>query len=388
MPSNEPADAGAPSRRRFLALAGASAAAAATAGCTGVRRRLRAPPVAWRTPLASVGHVNSPLVRVGDRVLAMGEHDLVAFAVDGERLWDSNGPFFNHAMTGSVIADGVAVVGDAFGENRAGYRPDGTTVWSVAGEEGFMPFAALDGLVVGGQNREGHGVLAVDAADGAVAWGTTPDNWVTDDGGRAATDVVAAGSVLVAADFDGPLAALNGDGTVRWTASDDWDTAGAGHPTLASSGSTAVAAGGAVAAFDAATGERRWRHVLPDYANGVAVADGTVSVAVGSDMPKVDSWDADAGVLAYNLAGGEPLWRTRLPAPEARSATTTPAAAGDRVFVGTADGTLAALDAATGERRWSRPVGSEVYTAPLVGDRRVFVGVERDRSAELVAVSR
>lgn len=349
--------------RRAL-LAASAVGIAGAAGIAGLADRFREHPVDWRTDLDAERYLCSPLATVDGRVLAMGENYLTALdPASGERLWRSQ--FFEHAVDGAVVADGVAVVGD---ERRAGYGSDGDELWSRETHGHFSPHDALaDGAVVGSLAGDGSTLLAIDPADGSRQWAyalpeSSPQGHVS--------DAVAVDAGVVAARFDGRLFAVDADGTGRWRISDDWDGHGPGRPTLAAGPGGVVAAGAAVAGFDPATGERRWRHVLPDYAAGIAVADGVAHVAVGSDDPKVDSWDAEGGVLAFDLVDGTELWRARL-----AGRAGLPTVNGDSAWVGTHDGRLVALDADTGERRWRRPVGERVETAPLVTADRVFVGV-------------
>lgn len=371
MPS-DPSPPASTSRRRYLALAGAAVGASVgTAGCGGVAARVRAPRVEWRTEIGSQWRVASVPDRTDGRILAIGGSELVAVDADsGDRLWESS--YFERPY-GPVVADGVAIVGE---RRRAGYRPNGAELWSRETEHRFIPRAALDGAVVGGCDRADAVVLAVDATDGGVRWGVTPDGWPRYGG---AFDAVTVADGLVAAHFEGPLTGIDPDGAIRWVTDDEWDTHGPGNPSLASSGSTVVAASGAIAGFDAATGDRRWRRVLPDLATGVAAADGTAYVTVEGDTPKVDSWDEPGGVVAYDATDGMQLWRAVLPDP-----ARPPAAGSDGIVVGTDEGDLFALDAEDGSVRWRRPVGDRVVTAPLITLDRVFVGAATESGAATV----
>jgi outer membrane protein assembly factor BamB len=52
----------------------------------------------------------------------------------------------------------------------------------------------------------------------------------------------------------------------------------------------------------------------------------------------------------------------------------SPAIAGGRVFVGSSDGKLYVLDAATGEKRWEFDAGDAITASPAVAAGRVVVG--------------
>ena len=55
---------------------------------------------------------------------------------------------------------------------------------------------------------------------------------------------------------------------------------------------------------------------------------------------------------------------------------TPPAVANGRVLVGTWDGRLVSLEAASGEVRWEVPVGAPVHWQPIMSGGRVFAGLE------------
>jgi len=366
-------------RRRYLALAGAAVGASVgTAGCGGVAARVRAPRIEWRAQVEGRS-VRPPLVRHEGRVLAMGEHDLVAIdAADGDRAWISRSTYFDRTFVGPVVADGVVVVGE---DTHAGFRSGGERVWSRE-DSTFRPLDTVGGLALGASDREGAEIAAVDPADGTLAWGAAPDGW-SNDGARAVRDAVAAGPGVVAVSANSRLAGVDADGSVRWTADAEWDTHGPGRPSLATDVSTVVAASGAVAGFDAATGERRWRRVLPDFATDVTVADGVAVVSVEGDTPKVDSWDEPGGVIAYDTDDGTERWRTPLDAPAAAPGTGL-----GSVVVGTEAGTLVGLDREDGAVEWRRPVGDAVHAPPVGGSDRLFVGVRRDGTAAVVRLDR
>jgi outer membrane protein assembly factor BamB len=108
-------------------------------------------------------------------------------------------------------------------------------------------------------------------------------------------------------------------------------------PALRAGGIYAAANDGSVARFDAANGKRAWR----------ATADARLSGGVGADADQVLVASEKGVVLAYSL-DGKPLWRSTVTS-EVLSA---PHSAGGLVVVRSGDGRIAALDAATGDRRW------------------------------------
>ena len=74
------------------------------------------------------------------------------------------------------------------------------------------------------------------------------------------------------------------------------------------------------------------------------------------------------GVVCLSALGGKEVWRT--PIPDAVLTALTHKK--DRLFLGSRDGHLYALDAVKGAVLWKRPVGGPVLASPLVGRERVL----------------
>lgn len=109
-------------------------------------------------------------------------------------------------------------------------------------------------------------------------------------------------------------------------------------------------------AYDAATGERQWRRELDDQLllPPVVTTDGVVVPS----RQYVWLLDPDDGTT---------LWRRDLAGNATES---TPAVAGDRVFLTDEQGSLYALDLTTGETEWTTPFDGA--TAPVVADGVVY----------------
>lgn len=302
---------------------------------------------------------------------------------DGQQAWRKGRERFEQIAVGPVEHSGAVVVGDVGSSVRAAYDFDGSSVWVHDGDARFLPFTIVDGaVVVGSSLGDAAAVRAIDPHDGSVLWDAAVDAWGD---GEYARDAVAAAFGAVAVGTGGRVAAVDLSGRVHWSRSEEWDTHGPSSPSLATDGDTAVAAGGAVAGFDAATGDQLWRHVLPDFATGVTVGEGLAVVTVAGDPPKVDSWEEPGGVLAYDLVTGEERWRRVLP-----SAARHPAADGvygEFVDVATDAGDLWRLDADDGEPRWRRSVGDRVFT-PVTHEYPYCVGVERDGTVGILGLGR
>lgn len=133
---------------------------------------------------------------------------------------------------------------------------------------------------------------------------------------------------------------------------------------------------GRVHAVDARTGTERWSfRAGGEIRTRPTVADGAVY------------FQADDGFL-YKLGatGGEEIWRVqvvekpveRLPFDDPKSRYdrfgSDVTASGGRLYLGTHDGRVLALDPATGARLWAYAAGEAVLAAPAVHGDRVYAG--------------
>lgn len=141
---------------------------------------------------------------------------------------------------------------------------------------------------------------------------------------------------------------------------------------------------GLVRALDARTGSLRWAwRTNGPVPSTPAVADGRVHVL--SYDGRLHTLDATTGEPLWRFAtGGERRFEARgLHGATPRGQTmadpydvflSSPAVAGGRVYVGSSDGHLYALDAATGALRWKQATGDVVHASPAVEGGRVVVG--------------
>ncbi|WP_158544189.1 MULTISPECIES: PQQ-binding-like beta-propeller repeat protein [unclassified Haloferax] len=112
-------------------------------------------------------------------------------------------------------------------------------------------------------------------------------------------------------------------------------------------------------------GTTRWTDTLPDVTGSPAVVDETCYLATR---------DEDNAVYAYAMDGTQ-QWRT----PIDGECYTATCADYDGVYVGLTDGRVSALDAATGEPRWSEQIATEdkccpdIQGTPTVADGRLYV---------------
>lgn len=112
---------------------------------------------------------------------------------------------------------------------------------------------------------------------------------------------------------------------------------------------------GEAVAFRPADGHIAWRHPLGATSSHTPVCEG----------PRVFLTVDDGRVVALALADGTRLWEQRLP-----GTLSEPAVARDRVFVGSTDNFLYALDADSGKLEWRWRSGGDVIGA-AIGDEDV-----------------
>ncbi|MFB6122916.1 MAG: PQQ-binding-like beta-propeller repeat protein [Haloferacaceae archaeon] len=215
------------------------------------------------------------------------------------------------------------------------------------------PVPAGDAIYVG----TGTNVYAVDRASGEERW-------------RVAGDEVAAvtGDAVFVYDAGTVRAVSPGDGTVRWES-----------PGVTDVPSVAVADGrlygspdlGVVAAFDAATGDERWR--FEGEVESMATPTVTPDAVYAGSSP-LEGRDG-GNLYALDPATGDPLWCSFL----GFASVAAPAATPDTVFVPQSDGLLQARERAERGVRWQFFERSAWFSAAAAVDGALFVGTEDGR---------
>jgi outer membrane protein assembly factor BamB len=221
--------------------------------------------------------------------------------------------------------------------------------------------------------------------------------WKTFLGGESyASPVVGAGTVYVATKAGSLVALRLGNGTERWRV-DVGDYVARTTPAL-SGNTLFVAAGYALLAIDAETGVERWSVPLRFAGSCSPVVDGNLvyaatqeghisafAIETGEEVwhyrndnllfgsPAVAEGVVviadEAGVVtAIDARTGREMWQR----PAGGEAFTTPAIAGGVAFVATNAPSLTAFELKTGAQLWRRDVGGE--SSPAAGDRFVFLG--------------
>jgi outer membrane protein assembly factor BamB len=103
-----------------------------------------------------------------------------------------------------------------------------------------------------------------------------------------------------------------------------------------------------------------WNNKTGDFVySSPAVYEG--KVFVGSNDKNVYALDENTGSLVWNYTTGD-------------SVSSSPAVADGKVFVGSDDGNVYALNESTGLKVWNYTTGDAVHSSPAVADGKVFVG--------------
>lgn len=312
-----------------------------------------------------------------------------------------------------AVVDGTVYVGSrdgrlyaldaATGALRWEYRTESWVESSPAVVDGTVYFGSQDGML-----------RALDAATGALVWEFDAGFGVD------SAPAVAGGIVYFGADR-GLFAVEAASGEQRWSLELPFR---AGSPVVANG----IAYVGSVQGFDARRGWRRLRfRAYGQVASSVAVADTTVyAVTTGGRVVAIDGrartaplehrvkqytiqlwamglWPrprpqsgtlwalrldqggaftspvvadgtmyvaGERGLVALDLVARELLWTF----PAGSAFRSSPALAGDALYLGNVDGSVYAVDAGSGTERWRVRTGGRVTGSPAVVDGVLYVG--------------
>lgn len=207
--------------------------------------------------------------------------------------------------------------------------------------------------------------------------------WTVDVGAPIWPDVSVCGAFVIAGDDAGRLHAIGAaSGTRAWSLT----TGGAirARPTCADADVYVQSDDGYLYKVNAATGKQSWRVEVGkpvtrlslgdpksryDYrASSAAVAGGRVYI--GTDQGMLRALDARTGARLWEFAAGDAIF-------------SSPTVADGRVYFGSFDGYIYALDATSGTLAWKHDTGGAVTSTPAIFGRAVIAG---SRSYDLTAV--
>ncbi len=264
-------------------------------------------------------------------------------------------------------------------DSGAGPRTD-TVAWTAIGDAPTVlcsPTVSDGTVYVGSANQAVH---AFDAATGEEQWRYETTSYVE-------TAPAVVDDTLYTADADGVVYALSTDGERRWTYDTETNfhsravavhdgtlivgTAGT-MPGVVRGGTDESRAGTAVG-LDATTGERRWGYTGPtDWFTGPTVGGGRAYLG-----------NHDGTVVALEPATGDEVWSWDAGGDHA-AVLAPPTYVGGTLYVSIhAAGQLVALDAGTGDRLWATDLKTpNVKSSPAVDDERVYVGATGTESSD------
>jgi outer membrane protein assembly factor BamB len=287
--------------------------------------------------------------------------------------WAATVPYYGSVMASDL--EGTIVLG--YDGEVTSLAPDGAELWATNEEleEVTNRPALVDGIVVVPSKDE---LVAIARSDGAPLWRAPFDEprlEVGRDDGAA---------VVLASAPDGSITVLDprtGTRLVEWSVPAPLP---GGAPLLFPSDEVVIAAWGgsgrccALAAFDASDGRQLWQRSLTDDSTEPMVHDGHVIVAMNG------AHESRGRVVAFEAATGERRWRTAVRG--VFRPTLASAAHHDLVVVVSRGGAALALDAGTGMLRWrSRAMIADSTADPQIAVDLVFL---TPHSTDLVAFDR
>lgn len=255
---------------------------------------------------------------------------------------------------------------------------EGRALWTANTGAAVSSSPAVAGGKVFVQNRKGL-VLALSATDGKVLWRAQtgedlPLDWGYENGDMfLSSPVVADGTVLIGSG-DGHLYALEAEsGRGKWRV----ETGGRVRSSPAVSNGTVYVGSldGSVYAADLATGALKWRfdtegrglssgkfgYDRKSVQSSPAVADGTVYIGA-----------RDGSLYAIDAATGKQRWRVSY---GASWVITSPAVWDEKVFIGSSDARFVqAVDAKTGREVWRVPMPATIWSSPSIAGSTLYVG--------------
>lgn len=232
---------------------------------------------------------------------------------------------------------------------------------SLPVEPRTAPVLAGEGFVTGVTTEDGEPGVALVGTVGELYWRRPGGNFAVPPAVDDDRAYVVGAEELVAREL------YDGDVAWRYTSheGDSFET----YPAVADGTVYVHGTRGSTDAIATETGERRWRTATErERAPSVAPTIGE-SVVVGGFE--------GVGNVAYDRESGDEVWRAESPVPVGSHAI-----AADGVLAASAQGRVAALSSANGDRRWGEPAGAG---RPIVAGETVFVrGIRAESGPERV----
>jgi eukaryotic-like serine/threonine-protein kinase len=336
---------------------------------------------------ASVAAISQTVTAFHGGAEHRGVYDATAGSVVQGIQWAV--PTKGDIVSSPVIAGQTVYIGSSDGRLYAIDVTSGQQLWAFDAGSPVQSSAAVDERRVYFGARNGV-YFAVNAGTGMLEWRFNtgkeiPLIWGHESGDYYVSSPVSADGVVVFGSGDGKVYALaSRTGREIWHA----QTQGRVRTSPAVSGGAVYVGSmdGRVYAFDLHTGRELWRYETEGVAlqsadfgfdrrtiqSSPAVADG--AVYIGS---------RDGGLYAIDAASGKLRWR----ASHGTSwIITTPSANDGKVYVGSSDGAFVqALSASDGKEVWRQKIGTVIWSSLAISGDRLFFG---DRAGRICAVDR
>ncbi len=288
-------------------------------------------------------------------VLTLGVFVTSASAWSGKLGWTYNAEF---PITSSVATSGALIIaGDSTGNLHAIHAASGKAAWVYRGTNTVVGMPNVSGKMVVFAQADGT-ITALNVSNGSVIWKYAPpaDSYSAD----TVVDGVAIGDGKVFfVRGDGKMVALSAsNGRELWTYSSGLELRSAPH---FSGGIVFLGEQrGIFSAINPKTGKRDWGGGAGGPINTPATEGGNVYFS---------SWDGS--VQSVRIRGVIPQWRVSVNDP----VTTAPSIAANKIFVGTANGKVVAMNRADGNILWNFDTqGGTVTGIPVMAEGLVFVG--------------
>ncbi len=296
-------------------------------------------------------------------------------AASGDLLWRSkesmdglsselkiaDGVIYASADDGGVYGLDAATDGEILWRLRTGRR-----VWSPVLVDGVLYAAAERGDVYAVDLPQ---ALQANAGHRAQDVATAELLWRYDAGAELYEAPTAAGGVVYAGTPEGNVYAVDAEsGEPLWGFEPD-EKAMYAWPAVSEDIVYDATKDGFVTALDAASGEILWRKKVGETIHfDPSVSDGVLYLSI-------ENHDSEDLLNAFEAASGESLWQFEL---GDHFVELPPEVAGDTLYVGTRDGHMNALNAASGAVRWRYATGTEVFNVPVIAGGAVYFGASDD----------
>lgn len=333
------------------------------------------------SPVVAAGRLFVPVVDVG----AGTQGGVVALdARTGAKLWEKRTGYAVH--NAPAVHDDLVIFGASNGQVYAVNATTGADVWSYAlgtnlDQQVSWLYAApslANGVVYIGVQRH---FVALDAKTGRPLWQVDPSPSGTWLGSFSSAGV--ADGVVVAAFARGV------DGMVAWDAIDGRELWRLPRPA-ATAVNTSIVIDGQMAWFgnaetvvygvDLISAEVRWSRKLDengfDFGYGLAATPALAGgkLIVPSEYNAVVALDAQSGAVEWTHRGTASVIRpVHYRGTGQKAFLASPVVTGDVVWIGGADGTLAALDLSSGDSLWSAQLGAPLLSGPVPAGELLFV---------------